>query len=92
MTRFSIIHQICGVYKKYTENGVMGTSIKLSDGKGLMRFYVKIENCIFILPSLRKNLTSLLTSIFLCAIICTKDGLQNCARRRHIDNKMKRRK
>ena len=38
MTRFGIIHQICGVYKKYTENGVMGISKKLSDSKGLMRF------------------------------------------------------
>ena len=38
MTRFGIIHQICGIYKKYTENGVMGTSIKLSDSKGLVRF------------------------------------------------------
>lgn len=38
MIRFGIIHQIYSIYKKYTENGVMGTSIKLSDGKGLMGF------------------------------------------------------
>lgn len=38
MTMFGIIHQIYGIYKKYTENGVMEISIKLSDCKGLMRF------------------------------------------------------
>ncbi len=38
MTRFGIIHQIYGLYKKYTEIVVMGISIKPSNSKGLMRF------------------------------------------------------